>query len=317
MGTSRLKKLYDKRLQDEASKKREVQQDLAILSLQETVVKSIARLTEFLDGKVSKTVVVNQLKEIGTPDVQNVVEVLDKLHDTLKTHENTDLSGVIASLNNILEEAKKLPKDLPEIPQPIDHSEHFATLAKRLTDVEKAIRDQELHVEAPVVNVPETQVNVEAPNLTPLEKSNKELLKAVKAIVIPKYEPTDVTEIVKEQKKSNTYLKKILDKPTGGGFGGGGSSWVAVDENDIPVPIQLQGGAIPISGNPLSQYIIADEEETGTYGYTGFENASGGWYIQRETLASGAYRYAAGSSNYSTAWTGRAGQTYDYPSETF
>lgn len=62
---------------------------------------------------------------------------------------------------------------------------------------------------------------------------------------------------------------------------------------------------------------LNDQEETGTYKYFGFESPSGSWKITRKTLADGSFRYATGASNYSTAWTGRAGQTYDYYGVTF
>jgi len=53
-----------------------------------------------------------------------------------------------------------------------------------------------------------------------------------------------------------------------------------------------------------------NHERTATYSYVGYERATGGWYIERRTLSTGALEQATGSSAYSTAWTGRAGLTY-------
>jgi hypothetical protein len=62
----------------------------------------------------------------------------------------------------------------------------------------------------------------------------------------------------------------------------------------------------------LSAYKITDIDDTGYYGYL---KADGSWYIMQEI--SGAYRYIKGDSDYSTAWTGRAGLSYDYFNQVF
>ena len=62
----------------------------------------------------------------------------------------------------------------------------------------------------------------------------------------------------------------------------------------------------------LSTYKITDIDDTGYYGYL---KADGSWYIMQEN--SGAYRYIKGDSDYSTAWTGRAGLSYDYFNQVF
>lgn len=57
-------------------------------------------------------------------------------------------------------------------------------------------------------------------------------------------------------------------------------------------------------------YGISNIEETGTYKYFGFEGKSGSWYIMRKTLADNVFLYVSGESDYTTAWTNRASQTY-------
>lgn len=61
--------------------------------------------------------------------------------------------------------------------------------------------------------------------------------------------------------------------------------------------------------DPLAKYKISDLEEAAT-SYYGNVAADGSWYILK--LTSTAARYTKGSSAYTTAWTGRAGLTYDY-----
>lgn len=69
--------------------------------------------------------------------------------------------------------------------------------------------------------------------------------------------------------------------------------------------------------DPRTGYGISDIEETATYKYFGFEDASGNWYILRKTLATNEFLYSKGASAYSTAWTNRASQTYDTFDNTF
>ena len=64
----------------------------------------------------------------------------------------------------------------------------------------------------------------------------------------------------------------------------------------------------------LGEYYISDKDDDTTTKYYGFVRSDGAWYIMRETTDSGdqLYRYVAGSSAYTTAWTNRATQSYDY-----
>lgn len=63
----------------------------------------------------------------------------------------------------------------------------------------------------------------------------------------------------------------------------------------------------------LSGYYVNDTDQSSSTRYYGFSNASGAWYILQEIIGTtNSYRYAAGPSAYTTAWTGRAGLTYGY-----
>lgn len=249
----------------------------AQLQLQETIVKSFKVLLDYLDNKVTKTAVVNQLQSIGTPDALKVVDAVNDLHTTLKTHENTDLSEITGVMRELLKEAKQIPKETPKIPETkvIDYSKDFAKLTTAIQAVEKVVKEQELVAEAPII--PETKVNVEPPDLKPLQTSIKDVVAAVQDIVIPEAK-LDTKPVETLLKKSNKLLQELLEKPVGGG-GGGGSTWISVDDNGIPVPIQLDNGAVPITGSitasasTLADFNVNDMEE-GTTSYFGYQSLS-------------------------------------------
>lgn len=285
--------------------------ELADLRTQEVFVKSIQSLAKFIEGHTTKSVVMNQLKDYATSDdMESLGKFLRDILEETKKHENTNVTPVVEALNEAVTELKAIPKEQLDIsfPEQKDYSEAFKQLLQATKENLEATKAQKLEVkvQAPVVNVDAPIVNVDAPDLEPLGKDlEKSFLKAVKSIVIPTPESYKkvLADQLAEQKRTNKILEEL---PTGGSSG---STSIA--------PFLNSNNELPVSTSPLSSYLIADEEETATYSYTGFESANGGWCIQRETLASGAYRYAAGTSNYSTAWTNRASQTYQYPSQVF
>ena len=225
-GITRLTELNAQRASEALDKQRHEEGQLNALQTQEVIVRSFKALVDYLDKRTSRTEVVNQLKEIGTPDALKVIPVLESLHKTLKTHENTDLSPVVEVLNSVLKQVEGIPKELPKQVQPdkpVDYSKQFAGLVDAVKSVEKVVKAQKLIAEAPIVNVPETQINVDAPDLDSinkeLEKSRKEFVQAVKSIVIPEF---NTAPMEKELKKLNKMFKDFLDAPWGGGGGGGG-----------------------------------------------------------------------------------------------
>jgi len=229
--------------------------------LQETVVKSFAALVNYLDGHTSRTVVLNQLKEIGTPDVAKVVEALSGLHATLKTHKNTDLSEVTKVMKGILDEAKKIPKEHAKTKEQkfVDYTKQIDGLSKTIKAVEDAVKAQKIKVEAPVVNVEAPQVTVDAPDLKPISKEIEKAFKeAVLGIKMPEHKPTDITPMVDEQKKTNHILENL---PLGGGGSGGtGASYVDASGNtslveldsDGNVPVMPKNGLLPFKWDDLT-----------------------------------------------------------------
>jgi|GEM_PF-2325269 len=96
----------------------------------------------------------------------------------------------------------------------------------------------------------------------------------------------------------------IVDQKTGepigrGEFGGGGG-------------FVGGGGASKAVKLSLDQYKISDMDDAASPKYYGFIEKDGAWYITKEDTSAKTYRYCKGASNYSTAWTNRATQDYDY-----
>ena len=72
----------------------------------------------------------------------------------------------------------------------------------------------------------------------------------------------------------------------------------------------------PSQEHATDGYEVSEIDDASAPAYYGFMNASGAWYITREA-SDGSYRYAKGSSSFSTNWTGRAALSYDYYNNVF
>lgn len=197
----------------------------AITQSQQVQVRSMQMLVDYLDNHVSKTEVVNQLLEVGTPDAYKVVEAVNMLEQTVSDQEPADLSEITALLRSVLQETEKIPKSHNDIkiPEQVDNSDKLEKLESAIKAVDASIKAQKLVAEAPIVNVPEAVVNVDKPDLSPIEQEQKktrtDLVKAIKGIVIPK---TDIKPLEKELKKLNKLFNEFVEYGTGSSGGGGG-----------------------------------------------------------------------------------------------
>lgn len=88
-------------------------------ALEDTVVQAFNALIRFMDGKTTKTEVVNQLTSISTPDVDKVVQALSKLDKDILTNK-LDLKPLEQGLNGLKRELSLIPKTLPKIPEAKD-----------------------------------------------------------------------------------------------------------------------------------------------------------------------------------------------------
>lgn len=70
------------------------------------------------------------------------------------------------------------------------------------------------------------------------------------------------------------------------------------------------------SVSPTEGYAIAEIDE-GDIGYYGFINKQGAWFIMKEDLESGSFRYVKGGSDFPSNWAKRENLKYDYFHEVF
>lgn len=249
-----------------ASKALEIQRHedmkVALINVRETILKSFTSLVNYLDGKVTKTVIVNQLREIGTPDALKVIPFIESLHETLKTHKNTDLTELTKLMTEMLAEAKKIPKDHMRMPEMkmMDYSSQLKELSKAVKAVETVIKAQNLVVEAPVVNVDAPIVNIPPPDLKPLQGGLKDVVTAIKKIIIPEYK-TDNKAVEALIKKSNELLKKLLEKPVSSGGGGSGRVSPYSDSNGMPSFVTLVDGKIPVDVDMVTEGIATSAKQ--------------------------------------------------------
>jgi len=190
----------------------------ALQALDQRMIEIARSLVKYMDGKVTKTEVTNQLKTIGTPDALKVMKAVNDMHSTLKKHKNTDLTEVTRVMKGILKHVAQLPKENPtyeafeavSVTNLPDFDSHYQKLEKAISGLD--IKPQ-VNVEAPKVEVKPTDVIVQAPDLSELNKDLRNVIKAVKEIVIPEAPKTDLSGLEKKQDQANTLLQKLFDKP--------------------------------------------------------------------------------------------------------
>lgn len=327
MDTTRLKQIHDENAQKALAEKQHADLLSGFVQVSNTAIETTTSLIKYLEGTVSKVHVVNQLEEIGTPDALLVVDAINSLHATLQTHKDTDLSEVTSVMKAILEESKKIPKELPELKEreDKDYSDQLKSLEKAVTSVEKVIKAQKLIAEAPIVNVAPTDVKVEAPDLKPLQTAIKAVVTAVNKIVIPEYK-TDNKAVEELLKKSNKLLKEIVEKPVSGGGGGGGRVSPYQTGPNAPAFVTLEAdGSIPVTvvagGSATAQTVTKIDDTTtanvvyiGKAELTGSAIATSGavWQIKKldtSTLALDK-TWADSNDSFDNIWDNRTGLTY-------
>lgn len=62
----------------------------------------------------------------------------------------------------------------------------------------------------------------------------------------------------------------------------------------------------------VSGYRVADIDEASDPRYYGYTAKGGVWYIMKESVVNGSFRYCSGISNYATNWAGRGALVYVY-----
>lgn len=247
----------------------------AITQSQQVQVRSMQMLVDYLDNHVSKTEVVNQLLEVGTPDAYKVVEAVNMLEQTVSDQEPADLSEITALLRSVLQETEKIPKSHNDIkiPEQVDNSDKLEKLESAIKAVDASIKAQKLVAEAPIVNVPEAVVNVDKPDLSPIEQEQKktrtDLVKAIKGIVIPE---TDIKPLEKELKKLNKLFNEFVEYGTGSSGGGGGGGGVGLTDAELratPVPTTINNTLVPEQHDEIQATYPTTSSEVYTYKLSG------------------------------------------------
>lgn len=309
---TRIKEVSEIKASKALEERRHKEAQQSAIATQETILKAFNSLVRYLDDprRVTKTSITNQLKEIGTPDAMKVVEAVNDLHSTLKTHENVDLSEIASLLKSVLQEAKQIPKTLPTIDIP--HSVEVSNLVDNSDDFRKmleAIKAIKLVAEAPVIEVKPTDVVVQEADLKPLSKDMKAVEKAVKALVFPEFSTESVEKLLKKTNKLLTELPENM--PSGGGGGGGGRVSPYSSSNGMPSFVTLtEDGALPTASPSLATRI----DDATTAGVTYIGKAAIGaqtddpvWQITKLETSSGLIKtWAGGSDSYSFIWDDRA-----------
>ena len=294
--------------------------------LEGNVLRAIELLVKFLDKKVTKTEVINQLREVSTPDVLKVVAAVEKLDGTVQQNK-LDLSGVEQELKNAVEQLKQVPKTLPDAPEAIESVKVSNLSEIDLKPLLDAINALDLKVEAPIVNVDAPKVDVAAPDLKPIKAIFTDLLKAVKNIKMPdvKLEATDTSKIEKELEKQTKQLDELIKQPKGGG-GGGGNGSPYTDSTGKVMNVELEtDGSIPVTvvagGSAAAQTVSKiDDTTTANVVYIGKAELTGAaistsgavWQIKKLDTSSIALdkKWADGDSSYNNVWDNRASLTY-------
>jgi hypothetical protein len=238
-------------------------------SLQKSMIESMKVLISFLDKKTTKTEVVNQLNEIGTPDALKVVSAVQKLEETINGKQ-IDLKPVIEALNSLKRETTLIPSKIKVEKTEQVKVSNLSEVKFDTKDLEKAIKGLDLKVDAPIINT-------EKVDLKPLKDVMLDLLKAFnkqelkvpdtfKISNLDEIKATDLKEVEKKLDESNKHLKKLVEKPVGSG-GGGGNGTPYVDATGKPVNIVKgfdPGAAITTDWSTPSVIIETDGIRTKT-----------------------------------------------------
>lgn len=172
----RVKQARDQRLRQVGDDKKHEELITQSLQTQETILRAFSSFVEYLDNRVGKTEVVNQLKTIGTPDALKVVSAVEELHETIKAQEKVDLTDTIAALTEVLNKEGKEPTDYTD----------------KLNELLEAIKAQQTVVEAPVVQV-------DAPDLKPLQSGLEKVTGAVNELGESNIKVTHTNVLISEK----------------------------------------------------------------------------------------------------------------------
>jgi hypothetical protein len=332
MAIEDLKRIYDEKDARITAEERHVKTLQSQQVVSDTIIEATASLIKYLEGRISKTEVMNQLEGFATTeDALNIASKLDKLDESILAGK-VDQTPIVDALKALTEETKGIPGQIK-----IEKTEAVAVtnldeIKLDNSDVVEAIKGQklEVNVEAPVINTEKTDTKLVEEILGDIKDAiNKQKLVVpdkFKITNLKEIKPTDTTKIETRLEKSNKYLKTISEKSFGGS-GGGGRATPYQDNAGIPAFVELVGGKIPVDVDMATEGIATEAtlaallaelnkvlyatEYGATYNYImRYKRGTTTWEIQRETISTGLREYANGTTALATGWSGRAGATY-------
>lgn len=177
----------------------------------------------YLNKRVSKTEITNQLTSIKTPDALALIPIIEALDKTVKDKQ-IDWQPIQDALKPIAEELSKIPKSHPDslkIPEV-----NYQKIADSFGAAIKQLAAPIVNVAAPIVKVPKADapiINTEKVDLSPFVNEVLQVLTDFRVWTQDQLpDPIDLTEVQDLLTKNNELLKKIEKKNFGGGGGGGG-----------------------------------------------------------------------------------------------
>lgn len=255
-----------------------------------------AKLTEEQRAKLEQY----QQAETQLQTLEDIAKMTQEIINIVDDSGNVDKIGTL--LIDIRETLGGLrDKEAPETPdyaKPVVDA--VSKLEKALSASIKGIDVKpQIKVDAPAVNVNPPSVDLKGVEkaVSGLSKSFKDAIKGIPKAPDTDFKPllsawegisaqlTSLENTTRMKPQAPTTLK--VTNPDGSNVGGG------------------------------TVWGLNDKEDTGTYVYYGFSAADGSWKILRKTIATNVFRYSTGASDYSTAWTNRASQSYATYDATF
>jgi len=191
----------------------------------------------------------------------------------------------------------------------VTNLEIIAEAVKLLSEqTTKAIQDtyEPAPREITVKNIADAQVReVTIKNIATFGEQAAKLVEAA----VQKYQP-----IIKVEKQEIVFPRAAKDAipvrlSDGKSFYNAIFSAVSAGVNTDGIIDAINNSSSSTSG--ISAYTLIQDEETATYEYYGYVKADGSWCIKRVTISTAYSQYVIGASDYATAWTNRASQTYD------
>ena len=250
MGVEDLKQIYKDKEAKIVAEERHIGNINAQKVVSDTIIESISSLIKYLEGKVTKTEVQNQIEDFATTeDALKIVSAIILLQKQVRDSQ-TDITPLLVGLNAVKEQIKSIPETKFEQKDSMKVT-NLSEIKFDTKALEKAINDKnlEVNVEAPIIHTEKVDTKLVEKILSDIFKAvskKPEVIKELKVSNLKDIKPTDTSKIEKELKQSNKHLKELVDKPTGGS-GGGGRVSPYQDSNSIPAFVTLTAeGKVPV-----------------------------------------------------------------------